>query len=226
MRLRYSPCSRVVRSVPLVLLALFIGLVLWAGFASASCTSASMCIPPVSGCAYTGTCEVLYPTGFEIRNLTLYDFTSCVNVLPGQTNSASLECKMDVDLSPDAGSTWNSYLAIPTTCHMIFSWSGTGSQGEDLYTGTIDDLSAAGGSLPFNLRFRESPFQNSTGPASVRAETGGYQIESFFDVFTELSLDGGMTWYPGFSACRIVLNPTGPTPVKPSTWGKVKVLYR
>ena len=146
--------------------------------------------------------------------------------MPGQTQSAWLECKMDVELSMDAGSTWNSYPAIPTTCHMMFSWTGTGGQGEDLYLGTINALSASGGSLPAFLGFRESPVQNSSGPASVRAGTDDYQIDSFFDVFTELTLDGGMTWYPGLSACRIVLNPTGPTPSRNPTWGSLKVLYR
>jgi hypothetical protein len=226
MRLRYSPRFRAVRCALLVLLALSIGLISWAGLASASCNSATMCIPPLSGCAYTSTCGVLYPPGVEIASLTLYDFTSCVNVLPGQVTSGWVECKMDVNLSWDAGGTWIACLAIPTTCHMVFNWNGTGGQGEDLYLGTIDALSASGGGLPDNLMLRESPIQNSTGPASVLAVTGGYQIDSFFDIFTELSLDDGMTWYPGNSACRITLNPSGPVPARTSTWGQLKVLYR
>ena len=226
MRLRYSPRLRAVGAVPLALLALSAGLILWVGLASASCSSANMCIPPLSDCAYTGTCDVLYPPGVEIKNLTLYDFTSCVNVLPGDIRSALLSCKMDVEFSADAGLTWSFCQAIPTNCHVVFSWTGTGSQGEDLYLGTIDDLTAAGGGLPSYVVIRESPVRNSTGPASVVTLTGGYQIDSFFDVFTELSLDGGMSWYAGFSACRIALNPTGPTPAKNPTWGRLKVLYR
>ena len=226
MRLRHSPRRLVARVLSLVLCVPCVGLILWAGIAGASCASATMCIPPGSGCAYTSTCEVMYPPGFVIRNLTLQDFTSCVNVLPGQTTSAALECRMGVDLSMDGGSTWLSCQAIPTTCRMTFSWAGTGGHGEDLYQGTIDDLSASGGGLPAYVGFRESPIQNSTGTSSVLAATGGYTIDSFFDVFTELTLDGGMTWYAGFSSCRIVLGPTGPTRAKTSTWGQVKVLYR
>ena len=225
MRLRYSPRFGVPR-LCLVLLALTAGLVSCAGPASASCNSANLCIPPVPGCAYTSTCDVMFPMGFEMRNLTLYDFTSCIIPQPGLTTSGWLECRMDVDLSPDAGSTWHSYQAIPTSCHMVFSWAGTGGQGEDLYTGAIDNMSASGGNLPPYEMLRESPIQNSTGTTSVLPTSGDYHIDSFFDVFVELSLDDGMTWYPDLSACHIAANPVGPTPVRSSTWGQLKVLYR
>ena len=48
---------------------------------------------------------------------------------------------------------------------------------------------------PFLLR--ESPTLSSTGVTTLTSLGGGqYQIDSFFDVFTELSLDGGATWVP------------------------------
>jgi hypothetical protein len=44
---------------------------------------------------------------------------------------------------------------------------------------------------------RESPTKASTGKTSITPIGGGmYHIDSFFDVFTELSLDGGATWIP------------------------------
>jgi hypothetical protein len=44
---------------------------------------------------------------------------------------------------------------------------------------------------------RESPTLPSLGKTSVTPIGGGmYHIDSFFDVFTELSLDGGTTWMP------------------------------
>jgi hypothetical protein len=54
------------------------------------------------------------------------------------------------------------------------------------------------------VMLRESPTRASTGKTSVRslpAPAGGYRISSFFDVFTEVSLDGGQTW-------SSVVNPT------------------
>jgi PEP-CTERM motif len=48
---------------------------------------------------------------------------------------------------------------------------------------------------PFLLR--ESPTESSTGVTTLTSLGGGqYQIDSFFDIFTELSLDGGNTWTP------------------------------
>jgi hypothetical protein len=49
------------------------------------------------------------------------------------------------------------------------------------------------------LMIRESPTKQSLGRTTVRespTKSGTYQIDSFFDIFTELSLDGGLTWTP------------------------------
>jgi hypothetical protein len=55
------------------------------------------------------------------------------------------------------------------------------------------------------IRIRESPSRPSLGVTRIRdigapgpgpPASDGYHIDSFFDVFTELSVDGGMTWIP------------------------------
>lgn len=43
---------------------------------------------------------------------------------------------------------------------------------------------------------RESPTLSSQGLSQVQPTAGGFQIDSFFDVFTELSIDGGLSWMP------------------------------
>jgi len=43
---------------------------------------------------------------------------------------------------------------------------------------------------------RESPTLASTGHTTLTAVSGGYTVDSFFDVFTEISLDGGNSWIP------------------------------
>jgi hypothetical protein len=48
---------------------------------------------------------------------------------------------------------------------------------------------------PFMIR--ESPTLRSTGKTAITDIGGGmYHIDSFFDVFTEISIDGGMSWIP------------------------------
>jgi hypothetical protein len=54
------------------------------------------------------------------------------------------------------------------------------------------------GTTPFGaVMVRESPTLPSLGNTSITDIGGGnFHIDSFFDVFTELSIDGGQTWIP------------------------------
>jgi PEP-CTERM motif len=53
------------------------------------------------------------------------------------------------------------------------------------------------GTTPAPFMIRESPTLRSTGKTTITDIGGGmYHIDSFFDVFTELSIDGGVTWTP------------------------------
>ena len=45
---------------------------------------------------------------------------------------------------------------------------------------------------------------------------GGYQIDSFFDVFTELSVDGGQSFVPAFNPTHLVSSQT--IVPEPATW--------
>jgi PEP-CTERM motif len=54
---------------------------------------------------------------------------------------------------------------------------------------------------PTSFMLRESPTLASTGQTTVESLPGGmFHIDSFFDVFTELSLDGGATWHAATAA--------------------------
>jgi hypothetical protein len=68
-------------------------------------------------------------------------------------------------------------------------------------TGTFDTemlaMTMTGTSPLGPFMIRESPTLRSTGQTSIQALPGGnFRIDSFFDVFTELSIDGGATWMP------------------------------
>jgi hypothetical protein len=73
--------------------------------------------------------------------------------------------------------------------------------------GPIDDFDVALDSLELvgsgGIRLRESPTLASTGRILRRdLPDGNFQIASFFDVFVELSIDGGATWTPGSSSLQ------------------------
>ena len=86
-------------------------------------------------------------------------------------------------------------------------------------------VSGMAGSIP--VMFRESPTLASTGSTSITDLGGGlYDIESFFDIFTELSLDGGETWLAAESPIRMVLVDESAIAVESSSWGKIKSMHR
>jgi hypothetical protein len=79
----------------------------------------------------------------------------------------------------------------------------TGPLPDPLPTGTIDtemvQLNLQSVGPPIIVR--ESPQLHSNGQATVTDLGGGlFQIDSFFDVFVELSLDNGQTFVPGQSS--------------------------
>lgn len=70
-------------------------------------------------------------------------------------------------------------------------------------------LDISGGTLPPGFMIRESPTRASLGETHVRSLGGGqWRVDSFFDVFTELSIDGGQTWTPSNTPARFELIPT------------------
>ncbi len=65
-----------------------------------------------------------------------------------------------------------------------------------------------GSTAPAGVLVRESPSVASTGRTTVTALTNGqYRIESFYDVWLEISLDDGATWNPAAEAVRMTLGP-------------------
>jgi hypothetical protein len=81
--------------------------------------------------------------------------------------------------------------------------------------------------LPGGLMIRESPSLASSGQTTITDLGGGqFKIDSFFDVFTELSLDGGQSWHPSNGSMHVTENPYSPTTAPHATWGAIKILYR
>ena len=63
-----------------------------------------------------------------------------------------------------------------------------------------------GGAAPGGATVRESPSRVSSGQTTVTALSGGrYRIETYYDVWLEISVDGGSTWVPADGAVRMTL---------------------
>lgn len=71
---------------------------------------------------------------------------------------------------------------------------------------SIDGSGGGGGGGAGGFMLRESPTKQSIGKTTIRALAGGdFDVDSFFDIFTEISLDGGQTWTPSDSAMHFEL---------------------
>lgn len=64
----------------------------------------------------------------------------------------------------------------------------------EIYDTEMFQMDISGGNLPAGVMIRESPTLASAGGLALTPVSGVYQIQSFFDVFTEVSVDGGATW--------------------------------
>jgi hypothetical protein len=111
----------------------------------------------------------------------------------------------DVSLywSINGGQTWNAATGKSETAVRVKARSGGDQQqlfDTELLQLNISAEPTGGG----NVRLRESPTLPSTGITSVRQVSGGYRIGSFFDVFTEISVDFGETWWPARKPSHVI----------------------
>jgi hypothetical protein len=156
-----------------------------------------------------------YTNGIVITNVVHRDFNAAIAPpSPGGTLSHTFMSEVDFDLSQDGGLTYNhttSYAAVG-----VQITTRTGDDGTTVYYDTeMTQLSIGGGGLPSNIQIRESPTKASSGrttSSAVSGGAGGYQLDSFFDVFTEVSTDGGNSYYPSVAGpATVTLRPHGPS---------------
>src|SRR5262249_33825151 len=98
---------------------------------------------------------------------------------------------VDMQVSVDSG---NTFQPVSAPAQVSVRGTNIGSQGSDTaYDTEMLQLDIQGP----GFMIRESPTLASIGKTTIRTVPGGYLIGSFFDVNTELSVDGGVSWTPG-----------------------------
>jgi hypothetical protein len=166
-------------------------------------------LPPTNGLFVPPTpVPIIFPGGIIVSNIGHGSFSTGVvpPLTPGGSLTKSFTSQVQVDISLNYGETWQSCVVsnVPVTVGI----TNLGSDGEDILYGTeLTQLDISGGTLPSLVRIRESPTLASTGQTHIQPDTGGYQIDSFFDIFLEASTDGGLTYQPANSACTVQVKP-------------------
>jgi hypothetical protein len=124
---------------------------------------------------------------------------------------------VSLDLSQDGGLSYQRFTA-PALLSARATYSGE-SGGTVTYDTEMLQWDVSGGTLPPIVRIRESPTKASTGKVTKTPIAGGYMIGSFFDIFTELSADGGATWSPTSAPMHVdmIVDPLVIPPVPSST---------
>lgn len=121
-------------------------------------------------------------------DLSLFNESASIQPLGGEMAIHSSAC--DVQYRYDGRDRFVRSAPYSVRIHHTFD------DGSDQYFDTeMLQLDLSGGTLPSSVMLRESPSKASLGRTSIRAiPTGGFEVSSFFDIFTELSVDGGSTW--------------------------------
>jgi hypothetical protein len=100
------------------------------------------------------------------------------------------------EYSDDGGATWNPNGGFGSATVTI---TNSGGSNPTLYNMELQELDIEAGTM----MIRESPTKQSLGRHTIKPDPRGFRVSSFFDVFLELSVDGGGTWIPATRSVRL-----------------------
>ncbi|HUR19940.1 MAG TPA: HYR domain-containing protein [Vicinamibacterales bacterium] len=159
-------------------------------------------LPPTNGMYISPALfHQLYAAGIIIRDIKHARFTGNLPPPPpGPGQDHSFGSVVEMEVSMDGGLSYTKHSApAAVTTHV------TRQGATQTFDTEMLQLSIQGGTLPASIRLRESPTKASLGRTTVQPIGGGNLISSFFDVFTELSTDGGATWMPAADSTHVEL---------------------
>jgi hypothetical protein len=173
--------------------------------------STSNSLPPSDGVYVTpAQWHAAYANGIVIRDVSHNRFTQNLPAPPlGATQTHTFGSTLSFQLSTDGGATFQPASGFANVSVIVTHTKDVG--GESFYDTEMIALDLTSGSL----MVRESPTLPSLGQTTIQPVAGGFLISSFFDIFTEVSLDGGQTWTPAQQAAHVELrtDPAGVPPI-------------
>jgi hypothetical protein len=163
------------------------------------------------------TVSFLLPGNLTIyfRDLDLEGLTGSIPTPPlnasASYNAPNTQLALEISLD---GTTWFPSTGFGPIMAKITNTSAAGDSTATFDTEMLEmNLFVESPLVPMMLR--ESPSKASLGRHTLRSDPRGFRVSSFFDVFLELSTDGGGTWYPASRAMRLLssLPPAAPASI-------------
>ncbi len=173
---------------------------------------ANLFLPPTGGYAKEASSpDIVWANGVRCRafkiELPANSLVPPAAGLPPQIQS--VDCTLRVELSNNGGASYQA-VTMPATVTVRLTFTSTNvdpNNGGQNYDAEWMGTAATG---PGPLRFRESPTLASTGKHTIRpVPDGSFRVSSFFDIFTEISLDAGQNWSPASAAVHCALTEPG-----------------
>lgn len=157
---------------------------------------------------YTITTPISYFSGLVVfGGFKVTSFST--NVLPPASIPGT-----SINISYSATVTMSNLLnqyASPLTATELITFTGETNL-VSTYDVEMQQMNIAGGNLPAGVMIRESPTLASTGNFTITALGNGfYQLHGYFDLYTEISFNGGANWFPndgGFEQLIIAPEPS------------------
>jgi T5SS/PEP-CTERM-associated repeat protein len=153
-------------------------------------------LPPAATLNMDWGTRIAFANGVVLQDVRIHDYSSSIAFpASGATSANTFSATLDAMLSTDGGATFN---PLSTGGNISVSIQDVLDQGSGRqFASEMLAMTLSGGSLPSGFLIRESPIRASLGTATDAAlVSGSHRISSFFDVFTELSTDGGQSWLP------------------------------
>ncbi len=171
---------------------------------------------PVAGAAYRGAAPHVFFGGDALLTCSSHGgFTNAVQPPANQGGTVTADYSAtflgELVLSPPLVRTSVTH-PLAVQAHMVERITLVGTQGA---TRTFDaellTFELGGPAMPADILVRESPTVASTGRTTITDLSGGqYRVDTVYDVWLEISLDGGTTWHRAEGAVRMTLGPPAP----------------
>ena len=163
-------------------------------------------------------------TPVRIRNICHFGFSN--QAPPPPLNGMqfySFPSNVVFDVSLNNGQSYNQMQA-PANCLVKVTSTGIIGNVRTFQT-EMNLLTIQGGTLPPGVMIRESPTLPSYGGLSIAPGSGGgFNFNSYFDIYTEVSFDGGQTYAPSVGNTEVYLTlPNSAAVPTLSQWGLISL---